>query len=388
MQSDQVETVTSEGTRFSAGVLHTNRVERILRQEIDKLQGVEGAMLPRQEELVEKYGVSIRSVRDAIERLKGENLIRSIRGKGMFVVEGATKLRDVLLICDEAYFPFQIVCMGVITSLLKERDYTANLVMSHDPARDWSKILQKRSNACGAVLISRYSRQTVSQLVRESEIPIVTISDLDEPVRSPAVCDAVLPDDEALGYRAVEYLAKQGHRKIALLGWELSKASGYEILQGYRNALTAFGLEFNPIHVMDLPVVPADDKNPNPISATLVDEVRRHFDWWVQQDDLPTALIHLSASESAIRDMLEHCMNNHFKPEAIVACLYKEQLHAGYGGLGEATAMCINIERIAQQALELLFRPRKENSPPIRHTVEEIYLYRRKAGSWQEEPTA
>ncbi len=378
--------MASQDGKFSNGILRTNRVERILRQEIGKLQGVEGAMLPRQEELVEKYGVSIRAVRDAIERLKRENLIRSIRGKGMYIVEGATKLRDVLLICDEKYFPYQIECMGVITSLLKERDYTANLVMSRQPDQDWPKILQKRSNACGAILLSRYSRPTVARLVRESLIPIVTISDLDEPVRSPAVCDAVLPDDEALGYRAVEYLARRGHRKIALLGWELSRAAGSEIIQGYRNALTAFGLEFDPSHVMDLPVSPVDDKNPNATSPAQVEEVRRHFNRWVEQGNLPTALIHLSGNESNIRDMLEHCMNNHFKPDAIVACLYKEQLRAGYGGLGQATALCTSIESIARQALNLLLRPRNEKGPPVRNILEEIFLYRRQNGIWKEEP--
>lgn len=368
----------------AADVLLSDRVERMLRQEIHKLQDTDGAMLPRQEELVTRYGVSIRSVREAIDRLKRENLIRSIRGKGMFVVSRASKLRDVLLICNEAYHPFQLASVGVFGNVLKDRDCASSLVMTHDPVGDWQGIIQNHPNACGAVLISRFSRETISKLARESRVPVVTISDLDEPVRRPAVCDTVVPDSEALTYRATEYLARRGHKKIALLGWELTRSAGVESVQGYRNVLDAFGLPFQPEYLMDLTTVPLDKEGRDAAPAVQAREVRERFTQWRERNDLPTALIHFSASESTIRDLLGHCMENHFRPEAIVGCLYAEQLRMGYGGLGDAVVFCVRIEQLARQALDLLFRRREEHAPPVRNTVEETFMYRRTDGIWRE----
>jgi DNA-binding LacI/PurR family transcriptional regulator len=365
--------------------LLVDRVERELRHTVSGLYDIPAAKLPRERSLAQKYGVSIKTVRSALERLKRQNLIQSVRGRGTFVLAPPSKrLTDVLLICSNTYHSYQTVCMGVISNLLKERDYTVNLVMSNDPAQDWARIIQNRSNACGAILISRYPRQTVMHLVRESTIPIVSLSDMDEPVRRPAVCDAVLPDSESQAYRAVEYLARQGHRKIALMGWELSLAAGAEIVQGYRNALAAFGIEYQPEYLLDLTVVPIGDQVINSAPPIQVEEVCRRFNTWVERNDLPTALVHFCASESRIRDLLEHCTHNHFRPGAIVACLYAEQLRTGYGGLSDATAVCISVEYLARQALELLFRERKPNGSYVRNIVEKLILYQRKNGSWTE----
>jgi GntR family transcriptional regulator len=56
-----------------------------LREAIDKGKFKEGAKLPSESELVEHYGVSRMTVRNALSVLQGEGLARSEHGKGVFV---------------------------------------------------------------------------------------------------------------------------------------------------------------------------------------------------------------------------------------------------------------------------------------------------------------
>lgn len=56
-----------------------------LREAIDKGRFTEGAKLPSEAELVEHYGVSRMTVRNALSVLQGEGLVHSEHGKGVFV---------------------------------------------------------------------------------------------------------------------------------------------------------------------------------------------------------------------------------------------------------------------------------------------------------------
>ena len=362
----------------------TDRVERALRRDIQTVWRRGGAVLPKQIELVRRYGASLRSVRDAMERLKRENLIRSVRGKGTFVLDASISLRDVLVVCDTYYHPYQVLCVGAITRTLKEREYTTSLVTTHDPAADWKGILGGHRQACGAVLISRYSREAVAQLTADGSIPIITVSDLAEPVRGPALCDAVLPDTRAMGYRCVEHLVQRGHRRIALLGWELSRAGGREALEGYRDGLRAFGLDYVSDYVVELPSLPFEAGRPATPLPIPIEQVRQRFDALFESDRMPTALIHGAGSEIHVRDLVEHGLRNHIKGEAVIGYLAREQLDTGYPGLGEARAICTSIERVVARAIELLLRPRRVGEPPRREIIDECALFERRDGIWRE----
>jgi len=364
--------------------LVTDRVERAIRGEIEEMRRQGRSMLPRQKELVRRYGTSLRSVREAMGRLQKARLIRSVRGKGTFLVDRPTTTRNVLLVCDSTHYPYQIMCISALTRLLKAGRATTNLVISHDLSADWERIVQKHPGTGGAVLISPYPRDAVAALVHESPIPIVCLCELAERFRGPAVCDAVLPDNQALGYRCVEHLVRQGHRRIALVSWELSQAGGYEIQQGYLKALLAFGIPYKSDLVVELPNLPVEDGAFSRPPAIPVELLRNRLAAWREQGTMPTAMIHGSASELQVRDLLEHCLENCFAADAVVGYLYREQLQTGYNGLGEATAICVSFEGLARRALELLFRPRGPNEPPVREIQERMGLYRRVGGVWRE----
>src|SRR6202022_4684931 len=58
--------------------------------------------------------------------------------------------------------------------------------------------------------------------------------------------DAVITDDLKGSFDAVSHLARVGHKRIALVGGPLSVSNGRARLQGYRKALSANGLKYDP----------------------------------------------------------------------------------------------------------------------------------------------
>jgi LacI family transcriptional regulator len=58
--------------------------------------------------------------------------------------------------------------------------------------------------------------------------------------------EAVVVDDSQAAYEAVSHLARIGHKSIAMVGGPLSISNGRTRLQGYKKALKANGLSFDP----------------------------------------------------------------------------------------------------------------------------------------------
>ena len=58
--------------------------------------------------------------------------------------------------------------------------------------------------------------------------------------------DAVITDDLQGSFEAVSHLARIGHQTIAMVGGPLSVSNGRARLQGFKKALKASGLRFNP----------------------------------------------------------------------------------------------------------------------------------------------
>lgn len=48
-----------------------------------------GRRVPSQEELIQEHGISVRTVDSAMKMLKAEGLVRTVKGKGLFVTDEA-----------------------------------------------------------------------------------------------------------------------------------------------------------------------------------------------------------------------------------------------------------------------------------------------------------
>src|SRR6202521_3599878 len=84
-------------------------------------------------------------------------------------------------------------------------------------------------------------------MIKEVNIPIVLVMRT-----SPKVShDAVITDDYQGAYEAVSHLARSGRRRIGLMGGPLKVSNGKARWQGFKDALTASGLTYDPELVIE-----------------------------------------------------------------------------------------------------------------------------------------
>jgi len=370
---------------YPAGVdiLLTDRIEQELRKDLVARHGIPGARLPKQHALADKYGVSVKTIRQALSRLKRDNLIQSTRGRGTFLVPEKKKTANVLVFCDNPHHIYTIVGSGVISSVLKERGCRPNLVVSKHPEEEWDTLVPDRNEVAGGILIGSYTRKIVSDLVEKSKMPLVYVGDMNETIWGSALCDNVLPDNRALAYRATECLIRRGHRRIVLLQWDFSHAWERNAIQGYQDALAGYDIPYDPDLLVKFPPYPFTQDGDGKICLPQ-DETRQRIDRWFKTGQAPTAVIHQSGPELEIRDVLHYYFHDHFKPDSVLAMGYLDVFQTIYRGFGPADAVCMKLQNLAERAVELLFRDREKDAAPIRETQERLYLYQRRNGVWEE----
>jgi DNA-binding LacI/PurR family transcriptional regulator len=370
----------------NSDALVTDRVEQQIRKDLAELPATPHSRykLPQERVIAEKYGVSRTTIRQVIRRLKRDHLVSSVWGKGTFVNPARKTARaDVLLICNDPHNGYDMVAIGTLSSLIRQRDLVSNVVVSQDPLADWDHILQSYPDACGVVLIGPYSRENIEVLAGRCELPLVHIGDLYETIRGPAVCDNILNDNVAMAFQGTEYLIKQGHRNIAWLTWEKQHIWEIEAGRGYFEALKVHGIE--PDETLIIPSVFRPEITPEARLRLNIALGLQKKEQWLARGKTPTALIHHSGTESWIRDLLHYCFKDFFRDDSIMAITYFEFLRPHFSGFRQAQAVCVKFEDLARQALDLLLRPRTGNERPRRETIEQTYFYRRTHGEWREE---
>jgi DNA-binding LacI/PurR family transcriptional regulator len=362
------------------GLLVVDRVEHELRRQIARLQGTPGAMLPKQEVLVEKCGVSRRSVREALARLEREKLIRSIRGKGTFITPPVKANNDIFLLTSESLYAFEQMFSRVFAVLLRRHGFNPVLVVTDDPIANWETQIGGKTGAKGGLLLGvAFPPKTIEKLVQKSEFPLVIICDIYENQHGRVLCDTVLPNNQALAYRATEYLIRQGHRRIAMVGWHMEYVWNRDWCRGYREALEVNGITPDPAWVIDLP-----SKHAGEYSPETMHKPQAQIDAWFEGSNPPTALIHAADSETRMHDFLHLHFHDRFPCETVVPITYFEMLPTCYSGIRDAMAFVVKFEDLAARAIEFLLHPRPE-APPVREIQARIYQCRRQNGVWREE---
>ena len=362
-------------------VLLVDHVEQELRREIlDRPSGF-GIRLPHQEKLAQRYGVSMKTIRLAVDRLRRQRLVRCVRGKGTFTVSDPAAGREARIVVMKPGEPYSMMATSVLNLALQRRGLKSKLIASDDPHFSWDTVVSESDDLEGIFLLNGYPRDTVQNLVHISKVPVIQIGDMDEPFCGPPICDTVVPDNMLLVYRTTEYLIRQGHRRIVLVGWGSEKVWSNEMIRGYQAALRAHGIEFDPDLILYMPSQITIDANP-----AVLDSPQRQIDRWFERPDPPTALIHSAGSESKMHDILHLIFRGHFKDQAVIPASFLEILETSYTGIRDTAAFCTRLDELVARGLELLDR-RKEhpNEPPVRETHGRIRFYRRKSGIWQEE---
>lgn len=108
--------------------------------------------------------------------------------------------------------------------------------------------LELNKNDNGLLLIGGYLSESISQYVKQNNLPLVLVDSYSE-----SDFDRVLTDNVKGAFDAVSYLIQQGHRRIGLIGCNAdSYPSIRQRREGYLRALEAHGIDQHYIEESDL----------------------------------------------------------------------------------------------------------------------------------------
>jgi DNA-binding LacI/PurR family transcriptional regulator len=360
-------------TMDDSTLLVVDRVERELR----RLTSTPGARLPYERDLAVQLGVSRHSVREAMARLKRDNLIRSIPGKGTFTLADGRGAATVHLMTKENYI-YSMIFIGVISEILRENGYTAQVICSPHLVDEWQKVSHRPGPSLGGILIGTATPQEVKAMAGRNDLPLVHVSDMLEPFRSPPQCDTVLNDNREMGVRAACHLAGQGHRAIVLIGWGEAEVWDNEMFQGICDGLRAHGIEPDSAWHVRLPRGEDSD-------SVLRVQARRQVEGWSRHGNAPTALVYSADNELRGREAIEEFFGDRFGPGSTLAVSFWEMLQSTYKGRSGAVAVCTRFRDLGERALEILQRRQNDRrAPATREFHGRVFLARRENGLWKE----
>lgn len=363
-----------------AKLLLVDRVEARLRERVARMQAAGERALPQEQELAVAEGASVKTIRAALIRLKGEGLVRSVRGKGSFLTTPADRRRLVLVLCRELQHPYTAMAVETILATLRERGLPHVLSVLGNGDIDWAHASFKPEDIAKVMIVGGDPRAVWEPLARRLKVPTVVLTDFEEPVRLEPFCPQVIPDVGAAVLRATRHLLAAGHRRILFAGW-LGQAWGRDIVRGYREALESAGLPFDDKLVLQLPEAHLSLSVGHLVEPLGPEQAR--IDRLLAGPDAPTALIHNSGFEAQAREMLRVHFGNRFDADAIIAVIAAELLTTGYKGRDEAWAVAMPFRALVDHALELLGRSGAGAPSPTRLLVDDYQLFRRTGGVWK-----
>ena len=213
--------------------------ERIMRGELKR-----GDLLPSENDLAKRFGISRHTVRQALGDLENEGLIRREQGRGTFCAQGRISGRAIAVITtyiSEYIFPSVIRGIEEVLSAAGCALILANT--GNDKAKEARCLedLLQREVAGFIIEPTKSARENVNlSYFREIEsrrlaclMLHATYGELD-----PAY---IVMDDERGGHMAASYLLQLGHRRIAGL-FKADDLQGVRRQAGFAAALGEYGL--------------------------------------------------------------------------------------------------------------------------------------------------
>ncbi len=204
-----------------------------------------GDKFPTQRALMAEYETSLATVDRALRELVAEGVLMRSQGRGTFVREDNPERRPVgnqiaLLLARNvtchAHAFYAEILFEINDRLSAAGCSFAYFYTDEGTPRELVRRLVDGKRFRGAILINRIPEELVTELKR-AKLPFVVV---DNRIESPGVC-CVSGENETGAYEMVEYLIRQGHRRIGFVSTPL-QTTFLERFIGYSNALLAHGI--------------------------------------------------------------------------------------------------------------------------------------------------
>ena len=230
-----------------SGGLKYIRLREWLNENIESRKFKFGDKLPSENMLATKFSISRQTVRNAIDQLETEGVIRRVRGSGTFVnklVEVKQRNNNIgvlLSYLDDYIFP-QI--MRGIEEVLTKEGFGIDLGITHNSVESEARFLERmlETNVAGVVVEGTRSALPNPNLdlyrkLSEMGIPVIFLHNCYQGLDFPKV----VMDDAACVRKMVEMLIQAGHRQIAGI-FKSDDIQGHWRYKGYIDALRQGGV--------------------------------------------------------------------------------------------------------------------------------------------------
>ena len=193
----------------------------------------------------------IRNVSSVAEGTR-RRVLKSIKRLGYVYHSGAANLRTqrsnaVGLVVSDITNPFFAEASVAIEERLAAANYVVLLGNTSEDCAKEDRVLKtmREFPARGILICPALERDTSGRAsVLTGRLPMVAFAR-----RAPGL-DYAGVDDAQGAQLAVEHLYKLNHRRIAFIGGSANSSASQERVEGYRQALTQSGLEFDPLLVL------------------------------------------------------------------------------------------------------------------------------------------
>ncbi|MAX27551.1 MAG: hypothetical protein CMJ19_23895 [Phycisphaeraceae bacterium] len=213
-----------------------------LREKIQSGEFAPGSTIPSQQQLIDQYGVSLSTVRNAVSCLSVEGYVAAKHGMGVVVLEPKTEARRVT---------GQVLGFVVVTSEGEPRvsDFAAlNGAAEYARSLGWSVTyatiaptsqgiadLERYVAGLDGVMLKSESHPLVLDCLRRQNTPLVLLDHPDVMGIQTGEFSTVDFDRQSIGYLAGQTLAMHGHRNLALV-YFVEEWAIAPVIEGLREA--------------------------------------------------------------------------------------------------------------------------------------------------------
>lgn len=211
-----------------------------------------------QNELAQKYNVSLITVKKALSELIKEGLLYSRVGKGTYVAEKIDEghkatSKTIGIVLQDLKSPFFSLIAQEAENTAFGKGYSILFTNSSGQmAKEESQIAHFREMGVSGLIIAsmthEYRANTTIRRLHNEGFPYVMVSYIHDPD-----IYFVGTDHEYGGYIATQHLIEEGYRRIGCIHGEKGNLVGYLRYKGYMRALGEAGREVNENYVFRLP---------------------------------------------------------------------------------------------------------------------------------------
>lgn len=286
--------ISTGGTRSR---FRYQRVERSLRQAIEKGRYAPGQRLPDERQMAREFRVCRVTLRQAFDQLSQSRLIERIQGRGTFVTGG---LQRAGYLCVLAVGPTVRFSWYVATVLSQAesvaRQHGLQLSVRYlcraEEVRDALAQIDADQTVAAGILVGDDLRGEIRPWVAAARLPWVVVGDFAEESRGPVVIDQVVGDNYRLAEAAARVLVQRGVQRAALLVRGESWVWSREKISAFRTVLDAAGVEAQRQQVCDLYAeAPAAGSGVSAHRQAVVAAILAVLDGWQRSNEWPQGIL-------------------------------------------------------------------------------------------------